>query len=76
MNFTERQGNKLKKSDIKDILKEFGVKDENELYLKLMDEALVFECSVCGKKYDVDFVKFIGDKVICVNCLEKKNEDY
>lgn len=52
----------------KELFKEFGVKDEDELQKKLFDEALIFKCSVCGKEYDAEKLHFKGDIVICENC--------
>lgn len=52
----------------KELLNEFGVKSEEELQKKLFEEALIFKCSVCGKEYDVEKVRFKGDLILCENC--------
>jgi DNA-directed RNA polymerase subunit RPC12/RpoP len=58
----------ITKKDVADLCNEFDVTDEDELCRKLMEEALFFTCSICGRNFNFDNVRFHDDVVICLNC--------
>jgi len=65
--FNDKKVNKL--------LKDFDVKDEDELYAKLMQPITTIPCSECGKETDIESIHTIDGDPVCSSCLwDKQNE--
>jgi hypothetical protein len=59
--FTIRKYNQL--------LKDFHVKNEQQLLEKLEKDSLTLPCQVCGKEISISIVHFLDGDPICFNCL-------
>ena len=63
--FTIKKYNKM--------LKDFGVKTEDELMKKLEEDSLTLPCQCCHKEISINVVKFLDGDPICENCWRNIN---
>ena len=54
--------------DLEDELEFWGVKSEDEIVEKLLEDAMNMECSRCKKVFSMYNLRWIGDEGICKNC--------
>jgi formylmethanofuran dehydrogenase subunit E len=57
------------------LLKDFGVKNEEELYKELMQPIITIPCSECGRETEIESIHTIDGDPVCSSCLwDKQNE--
>jgi formylmethanofuran dehydrogenase subunit E len=59
---------------MKTLLKDFGVKDEDELFQKLIEESKTLPCSSCGHEFIINELIFIDGDPICSSCIREEEE--
>jgi len=56
------------KIPIEELLEDFGVENEDELYAKLTDDSNTIPCIVCGKEIPIEEIRIVGDDPYCKRC--------
>jgi hypothetical protein len=57
------------KLNLKELLEDFNVKTEDELYKKLAVEPMTIPCMICGKEKTIDELRFFDSDPYCKDCL-------
>jgi late competence protein required for DNA uptake (superfamily II DNA/RNA helicase) len=58
--------------DLQELLHDFHVQSEDELYKKLVVEPMTIPCMICGREKTIDELCFIDSDPYCKDCLELK----
>ena len=56
------------------MLKDFGVKNEEELMEKLEKDSLTLPCLICEKEISINLIHFLDGEPICSDCLENYDD--
>jgi len=59
------------KENLDDLLKDFNVKDEDELLRKLDRDSKTIPCIVCGYEFGFDELHFIDGDPFCTSCITR-----
>jgi len=64
----------IKKIEIKKLLEEFEVNDEEELEKKLNNDYLQLPCIICKKEYLFDTLIFLDGDPYCKHCIKYRRQ--
>jgi hypothetical protein len=57
--------------NVRQLLKDFNVESEEELLEKLKKDSETIPCAICGKEYNINYIKFLDSDPYCLKCLRK-----
>jgi hypothetical protein len=61
---SKKNHNRMKES----VLRDFNVKTESQLLMKLDKESQTIPCVSCGKEFSINHMRFVDGDPFCENC--------